>query len=588
MILADADLRSIQEARDLVRRSRKAWQTFKSFDQARVDRICEAMARAGSQASEKLARLAVEESGFGSVAGKYQKNKFCTDMLWQSLKDLKTVGVISRDDARRYYQVAEPYGVVLGIVPITNPTSTAMFKILISVKARNSIVISPHPRGVRCIGEATRILAEAARQEGAPDDLILCMSAPTLEGTHEAMRARETALILATGGPDLVRAAYSMGKPAYGVGPGNAPAYIERTADIHHAVRAIVGSQTFDNSTICASEQSVVIDKPIYAAVREEFTRNSAHWCTPEERAKLSAIVVRGRRVNADIVGLYPHQIAKMAGFSVPETTTVLLTEETGVGWDHPLSVEKLSPILSVYCEDGWEAGCERCIEILNFGGRGHTLSIHSRDEEIIWRFVMDKPTHRILINAPSAQGAVGFGTGLVPSMTLGCGAFGGNITSDNISAHNLVLVKHVGYVYEGFVESFPDFAKGPPKALSFTALPASPAPGVRAASSSGSVGTPGMTAPKAPLPAAANALNADHPAWQGNPVHPSSPFAERPSEDPRHATGSGASGAGPSGTGAGAGAGAADSAPAFPASRTKPPYEGGAIPTPRPMKYRT
>jgi len=575
MILADADLRSIQEARDLVRRSRKAWDAFRKFDQQRVDRICEAMARAGSEASEKLARLAVEESGFGSVPGKYQKNKFCTDLLWESLKDLKTVGVVHRDDARRYYQVAEPYGVVLGIVPITNPTSTAMFKILIAVKARNSIVISPHPRGIRCIGESTRVLAEAARQAGAPDDLVLCMTSPTLEGTHEAMKARETALILATGGPDLVRAAYSMGKPAYGVGPGNAPAFIERTADIHHAVRAIVGSQTFDNSTICASEQSVVIDKAIEQPVREEFTRNGAHWCTPDEREKLAKIVVRGRRVNADIVGLFPHQIARMAGFSIPETTTVLLVEETGVGWDHPLSVEKLSPILSVYFEDGWEKGCERCIEVLNFGGRGHTLAIHSRDEEVIWSFVMEKPTHRILVNAPAAQGAVGYGTGLVPSMTLGCGAFGGNITSDNISAHNLLLTKHVGYCYEGFVEGFPDFGKGPPRELTFARLPVAPAPGTKAATSSGAVGTSGPTpAPRAPAP--------DSPVYQGNPTHPSSPFFERPS-------GEGRPGVPPIAQPAARPAGAT-SAAAAPAStsRVRPPYEGGPIPTPRPLKHRS
>lgn len=547
MILADADLRSIQEARDLVRRSRAAWEKWRRASQAQVDRVCAAMARAGSEASEKLARLAVEESGFGNAVGKYQKNRFCTDMLWESLKDLPTVGVVHRDDARRYYQVAEPYGVVLAIVPITNPTSTALFKAIISVKARNSIVVSPHPRGVRCIGEAVRILAEAARRAGAPDDLILCMQEPTLEGTHEAMRAKETALILATGGPGLVRAAYSMGKPAYGVGPGNAPAFIERTADVHHAVRAIVGSQTFDNATICASEQSVVIDKPIFAAVKAEFLANGAHWCSPEERAKLAAIVVRGRRVNADIVGLYPQQIAAMAGFRVPDTTTVLLVEETGVGWEHPLSVEKLSPILSVYVEDGWEAGCERCIEILDFGGRGHTLAIHSTDEAIIWRFVAEKPTHRILINAPTAQGAVGFGTGLVPSMTLGCGAFGGNITSDNISAHNLVLTKHVGYCYDGFVESFPDFSKGPPREFTFTALPAAPAPGPRASHSSGAVGT----ASPVPTP---RGVSPQQLAWLGNPTHPSSPFASRsaPTEAP---------------------------APQPRGGKGKPPYEGGTIP---------
>ncbi|RKY17502.1 MAG: acetaldehyde dehydrogenase [Planctomycetota bacterium] len=567
MILQDADLRSIQEARDLVRRSQVAWERWRRVDQVTVDRVCEAMARAGSAASETLAHLAVEESGFGNPVGKFQKNRFCTDMLWESLKDLKTVGVVQRDDARRYYQVAEPYGVVLAIVPITNPTSTAMYKALISVKARNSIVVSPHPRGVRCIGEATAIMARAAREAGAPEDLILCMASPSLEGTHEAMKAPETALILATGGPGLVRAAYSAGKPAYGVGPGNAPAFIERSADIDHAVRAIVGSQTFDNATICASEQSLVIDAPIADQVRAAFTANSAHWCNPAEREALQRIVLRGRRVNADIVGLFPHQIAAMAGFEVPETTTVLLVEETGVGWDHPLSVEKLSPILSVYVEDGWEAGCERCIEILDFGGRGHTLAIHSRDEDIIWRFVAEKPTHRILINAPTAQGAVGFGTGLVPSMTLGCGAFGGNITSDNISAHNLLLTKHVGYCYEGFVESFPDFAQGPPREMSFSPQAAAPVPGPRASHSSGAVGTSGPTpAPRAPSP--------ERLAWLGNPAHPASPSGSGAAPGTGPATPSGSAPAAPTHSDT-----AAQTTPGGPPSRRRPLYEGGPLP---------
>lgn len=546
MILADADLQSIQEARDLVRRSRKAADAMKRMSQEQVDRICAAMAEAGGAASRKLGELACRETGFGNPVGKYQKNRFATELLWESLRDLKTVGVVHRDDERRYYQVAEPYGVVVAIVPTTNPTSTAMYKAIISLKARNTCVISPHPRAKECIAESARIMNEAAVAAGAPDDVVLCHSNPTLEATQEMMQARETAVILATGGPGLVRSAYSAGKPAYGVGPGNAPAFIERTADIHHAVRAIVGSQTFDNATICASEQSVVVDAPIWDEVVAEFARNGAHWCTPEERAKLEKLVVRGRRVNADIVGLFPHQIAAMAGFEVPQTTTVLLTVETGVGWDHPLSVEKLSPILSVYREDGWEAGCDRCIEILDFGGRGHTLAIHSRDENVIWTFVYEKPTHRVLVNAPSAQGAVGFGTGLVPSMTLGCGAFGGNITSDNISAHNLVLTKHVGYVYEGFVESFPDFSQGPPREFAFTAQPVQPAPGVRAASGSGAVGATGPAGlPKPPAPS--------HPVWQGNPSHPSNPHA--PQQTAAH----------PSRAPVG-----------------RPPYEGGEIPPPR------
>jgi len=261
-----------------------------------------------------------------------------------------------------------------------------------------------------------------------------------------------------------------------------------------------------------------------------------------------------------------------MAGFEVPAQTTVLLTEETGVGWDHPLSVEKLSPILSVYVEDGWEAGCERCIQILNFGGRGHTLVIHSQDEDVIWTFVMEKPTHRILINAPAAQGAVGYGTGLVPSMTLGCGAFGGNITSDNISAHNLVLTKHVGYCYDGFVESFPDFAKGPPTELRFAAMPVSPAPSVASGAGSGAVGTGSpVRAPRAPAPAAPL-------AHAGNPTHPSSPFFGRPS-------GEGRPGVPPLQPSGSAPAGPEPGAAERPG--TPPPWAGGPIPAPRPVRYR-
>jgi acetaldehyde dehydrogenase (acetylating) len=449
----DADLLSIQEARDAVRRSARAHEAWKRADQATVDRVCEAVVSACRSNAERLGRLACDETGFGDPKFKARKNLFACLDVWDSIRDLKTVGVIRRDDEKRVYEIAEPYGVVLAIVPVTNPTSTAIFKILIALKTRNTIVLSPHPRAVRCIGETAKIAMEAAARAGAPKDVILCLQRSTLEGTEAAMKARETALILATGGPGLVRAAYSSGKPAIGVGPGNAPAYIEKTADVELAVEAIVQSQVFDNGTLCCSEQSVVVDAPIKDAVVAAFKARDAWFCSPEEKKKLGAIVAKGRAINPAIVGLYPWQIAEMAGFAVPRDTTVLLAEEDGVGWDHPLSIEKLAPILAFYTVRDWKQGCDRCIEILDFGGAGHTLTIHSRNEEIIWQFAFEKPTHRILVNTPASHGAVGLSTWLKPSMTLGCGAFGGNITSDNITAEHLLLVKRLAWGKPGFVE---------------------------------------------------------------------------------------------------------------------------------------
>lgn len=453
MVLEDKDLKSIQEARILVKRAAEAQKIYQGFSQAQVDRITAAAVRAASKASEELARLAVEESGFGRIESKIEKNRFSSESLWEDIKDQKTVGIIARDDWKGVVEIAEPYGVIVGIIPITNPTSTTLFKGIIALKTRNAIVFSPHPRGIRCISESSRVMQEAAEAAGAPPGLMSCLSFGSMEGIEEAMRHPLTSLILATGGGGLVKAAYSTGKPAYGVGPGNAPAFIERSANIHMAVKAIIASQTFDNGTVCAAEQAVVIDEPIKDRVIREFLQQGAHLCSDEEKTLLERIVMKGGGINPDVVGRYPHELGKMAGFSVPEDTTVLLAWENGVGPDHPLSIEKLSPILAVYTAKGWEKCCELCIDLLNYGGMGHTMAIHSRDEEIIMKFALEKPVHRILVNAPTSQGAVGHATGLVPSMTLGCGAYGGNITSDNISARNLILIKRMARVKPGFVE---------------------------------------------------------------------------------------------------------------------------------------
>ena len=460
LMLADGDLFSIQEARDFVRRSAAAQKVWHRADQAKVDRVCEAIVDAIRMKAAALGQLAFDETGFGDPPSKTRKNLFAAVSVWESIRDLKTVGVVKRDDEKRVYEIAEPYGVVLGIVPVTNPTSTAIFKILSAIKTRNSIVLSPHPRAARCIGECARVASEAAARAGASADLILCLPRPTLEGTEEAMKHRETALILATGGPGLVRAAYSSGKPAIGVGPGNAPCYVEGTADVEQAAEAIVQSQVFDNGTLCCSEQAIVVDAKVKAALIAGMKARDAWFCSAEERVKLGALVVKGRALNPAVVGLYPWQIAEMAGFAVPRATSVLVSEETGVGWDHPLSIEKLSPILAMYTVKDWKEGCERCIEVLDFGGRGHTLTIHSRNEEIVWEFALEKPTHRILVNTPASHGAIGESTWLDPSLTLGCGSFGGNITSDNITAKHLLLTKRLAFGKPGFVEKEARFRK--------------------------------------------------------------------------------------------------------------------------------
>ena len=451
----DADLASIQEARDRLARAKEAWRTYRTFDQAKVDRITLAMVEAGAGAARNLARLAVDETGMGVVESKTQKNLFSTLDLWEDIKDLVTAGVVHSDEAKGFYQTVEPYGVVLGIVPTTNPTSTALFKAIICAKSRNGIVISPHPRAVRCISESVEVVREAAERNGAPPGLISCLAAPTIEGTQAAMRDRNTDLILATGGPGLVKEAYSAGKPAYGVGPGNVPVWIDRSADVDLAARGVIASQTFDNGTICASEQSLVLDRPVREATLAAFRKHGAHLCSDDERRKLARIVARGRGMNPDIVGQFPSKIAAMAGFEVPDATTVLLCEETGVGWDHPLSIEKLCPLLTVYTEDGWRDGCERCFEVLEFGGLGHTLGIYASDDDVIWAFAREKPSHRVIVNGPTSQGAVGYSTHLQPSMTLGCGAAGMNITSDNVSAHNLILRKHIGFTKPGYVDKY-------------------------------------------------------------------------------------------------------------------------------------
>src|SRR3954463_7184179 len=462
----DRDLTSISEARSLARRAKDAAPSLAELSQDRVDAIVDAMAAAVTPHAEALARLAHEETGYGVVADKLQKNLFASEKIFNFIRPMKTVGVIRRIEDRKVIEIAEPFGVVAAIVPSTNPTSTAIYKILISIKARCPIVISPHPAAARCITRVAEIMSEAARAAGAPEGSINWMTTVTLEGTQELMKQREVAVILATGGMGLVRAAYSAGKPAYGVGPGNAPAFIERSADVPKAVRDVVTGKTFDNGVLCSSENSVVVDAPIADEVKREFVKNGGYFMSAAEADAVARVLLGPNRLpNPSLVGRPATVIAQAAGISVPADTRVIIAELKGVGRDYPLSIEKLAPVLSFYIVSDWREGCERCKEILRYGGMGHTMSIHSRDDKIILEFGLKKPAGRIVVNSPTTHGSVGLTTGLDPAMTLGCGGWGGNITSDNISPRHLLNIKRLAYEVTPAVVRQPATAAAAPAA---------------------------------------------------------------------------------------------------------------------------
>ena len=442
----DKDLQSVQEARNLAQTAYNAHLEFKHFSQEQVDKIVKAMADAGFNDAERLAKMAHEETGFGKVKDKITKNQFATRNVWESIKDLKTVGVIDVQKNGKIVKIAEPMGVVAALVPSTNPTSTAMFKAIISLKCRNGIVCSPHPKAVKCTMEALRVVTEAAEKAGAPKGLIQCLSTPTLEGTDALMKDKNTAVILATGSTQMVKAAYSSGTPAYGVGAGNVPAFIERTANVAKAVADIIYGTTFDNGTLCSSEQAMIVDRPVKEKAIAEAKKNGAYFVNADEKAKLEKAMAKGKGINPDVVGKPAAWIANYAGFSVPENTTVLIAECNKVGWDEPMSIEKLSPTLAFYVVDGWLEGCHRAIELLKFGGIGHTMVIHSNDKDVIMKFALEKPAFRICVNTPSSIGAVGYSTALTPSLTLGPGTWGGSIVSENVSAKHLMNVKTLAF----------------------------------------------------------------------------------------------------------------------------------------------
>lgn len=443
----DRDLTSVQEARRLAQRAKKAAPPLAEFSQAQIDKIIDAAAGAATPRAEEFARIAVEETTYGVVADKIEKNLFSSEQVYRFIRPMKTVGVVARDEERKLVEIAEPFGVVAAIVPSTNPTSTAIYKILISLKARCPIVISPHPAAARCITRVAEVMGEAAMSAGAPDGAVNWMQTVTIEGTQELMKHRDVAVILATGGMGLVRAAYSAGKPAYGVGPGNAPCYIEKSADLAKAASDIVVGKCFDNGVLCSSPNSVVVDAAVADEVKRQFIAQGAYFMSPAEADKLAAVLISPQRLpNPKLVGKPAAFLAEQAGFTLPPKTRALIAELRGVGRDYPLSIEKLCPVLSYYVVADWREGCERCIQILRYGGMGHTMSIHSRNEEVILEFGLKKPAFRIVVNTPTTHGSIGLTTGLDPAMTLGCGGFGGNITSDNISPRHLLNIKRLAY----------------------------------------------------------------------------------------------------------------------------------------------
>jgi acetaldehyde dehydrogenase (acetylating) len=443
----DKDLVSIQEARRLVVAARDAQRIWANATQEEVDRVCEAMAQVALGSSERLGIMAAEETGFGVPAHKKLKNEFASKTVWESIKDVKTVGIVRHDNANKLYEIAWPMGVVAALIPSTNPTSTVMNKILISVKARNGVVIAPHPAAMNCCVETARLMTQAAEEAGAPRGLIGCMKHISLDGTQEMMKHRYTALILATGGSEMVKAAHSVGKPAYGVGPGNVPVYVDRSADLEKAARYIVGSKAFDHSVICATEQAVVADRPIAAQLKHLMEAEGAYFTDDDQTEVLRKVLFHPNgMMNVATVGKSPQYLAAMAGIRVPERARILVTRLNQVGREEPLSREKLTTVLGWYEEEGWEAGCDRCIELIQFGGRGHSLMIHATDDRVVMAFGLEKPVFRIAVNTMGTLGGIGLTTGYMPSLTLGPGGIGGAITGDNVTVYHLFNVKRLAY----------------------------------------------------------------------------------------------------------------------------------------------
>ena len=443
----DQDLLSRQQARELARLAGEAQKILITFPQEKLDAIVEAVGEAFSKEAVSLAEMAVQETGFGNIRDKTAKNRFAADTVRQAVRGMKTVGILSRDGKKKLWEIGVPVGVIAAIVPSTNPTSTVCYKAIIALKAGCPIVFSPHPKAIACTRRAAELVAKAAEAAGAPKGAVGCLTIPALAGCQELMAAPETRLILATGGPAMVKAAYSSGKPAIGVGAGNGPAFIHHSADVAKALACIAQSKTFDNGTVCASEQSIIVEKGMEDAVRREARNQGFYFMDTQEAGQLARLLFRPNgTLNPEIVGKSALHLSKMAGFSVPPGTKILVAREQEAGPTRPYSMEKLCPVLAFFVMDSEEAVLNKAIEVLSHEGSGHTFVIHAQDEAVVERFALNIPVSRFLVNVPAALGGIGAETSLFPALTLGCGAVGGSSSSNNISPMDLINLRRVAW----------------------------------------------------------------------------------------------------------------------------------------------
>lgn len=443
----DKDLAARQEARVLCRQAEEAQRKLAAMSQGQLDAIVMAVAKAFESAAEELAEMAAAETGFGNREDKTVKNRFASCAVEKRIRDMKVVGVLKEDDKEKIWEIGVPVGVIAAIVPSTNPTSTVCYKALIALKSGNTIVFSPHPKAAKCTLKAARIVAEAAKSAGAPEGAVSCLGHGSMAGCQELMGAKEVRLILATGGPAMVRSAYSSGKPAIGVGAGNGPAYIHHTADIRKALERIRKSKTFDYGTVCASEQSIIVEKALEQEVVRTAGEMGYYFMKSEEAERLAGILFRENgAMNPEAVGKPAKKLAELAGFRVPEGTKILVGREEEAGPTHPYSSEKLCPVLAFYVMDSEEKVLEKVVEVLRHEGAGHTFAIHCEDQKVIRKFAMAVPVSRLLVNTPAALGGIGATTGLFPALTLGCGAVGGSASSNNIGPMDLVNIRRVAW----------------------------------------------------------------------------------------------------------------------------------------------
>src|SRR5271157_1063050 len=455
-MLADKDLLSIQEVRTKIETAYQAWQKYRTYSQEQVDAIVERMAAAARANARKLAEMAVEETGYGNTQDKYIKNLLNCDWLPRRMRGMRTVGILRELPEERLVEIGVPVGIVAAVLPTTNPTSTAIYKTLISLKAGNGIVISPHPRAHKCTCATTTILYQAALEAGAPEGIMQCIDNATLEGTNALMRHERTGVILATGGSGMIKAAYSSGKPAFGVGPGNVPVLVDTSADLNDAISKIVAGKSFDYGTVCSSEQAVVAETSLRDRILGLLKEQKAFLANEAQKEALGKLLVTSNwTINPQCVGQAPAKLAKMAGFEVPPDTSIICCEIAGVGKQYSLSMEKLSPVLSLHFVSDFNAAMETCHALLKFGGLGHTAVIYSRNDARTGEYGMRMPAMRVLVNTPAPQGSTGITTNLFPAMTLGCGAVAGNITSDNVGPQHLINVKRIAYVARTPEEAF-------------------------------------------------------------------------------------------------------------------------------------